>query len=117
VAGSLIVTESRRVLSGLRVRLPFQDKPQPAAVQRESPGVGQDKRRDRAHGEGEVAPTETHVRSHLAMRGATAIEIKDLAGHQSIATTNRYMHLAPERRRTAMALLETGRGESVARSS
>ena len=55
--------------------------------------------------------------SHLAMRGAAAIEIKDLAGHQSIATTNRYMHLAPERRRTAMALLEMGRGESVARSS
>ncbi len=55
--------------------------------------------------------------SHLAMRGAAAIEIKELAGHQSIATTNRYMHLAPERRRTAMALLETARGESVARSS
>ncbi len=55
--------------------------------------------------------------SHLAMRGAAAIEIKELAGHQSIATTNRYMHLAPERRRTAMALPETGRGESVARSS
>jgi site-specific recombinase XerD len=51
------------------------------------------------------------------MRGATAIEIKDLAGHQSIATTNRYMHLAPQRRRTAMALLETRRGEGVARSS
>lgn len=44
--------------------------------------------------------------SHLAMRGAAAIEIKELAGHQSIATTNRYVHLAPERRRTAMALLE-----------
>ena len=51
------------------------------------------------------------------MRGATAIEIKDLAGRQSIATTNRDMHLAPERRRTTMALLETERGESVARNS
>jgi site-specific recombinase XerD len=33
--------------------------------------------------------------SHLAMRGAPAIAIEELAGHSSIAVTNRYMHLAP----------------------
>jgi integrase len=29
--------------------------------------------------------------SHLAMRGAPAIAIKELAGHSSIAVTNRYI--------------------------
>lgn len=33
--------------------------------------------------------------SHLAMRGAPAVAIKELAGHTTIAVTNRYMHLAP----------------------
>ena len=48
--------------------------------------------------------------SHLAMRGAPAIAIKELAGHASIAVTNRYMHLAPGgAARNAIALLETGR--------
>jgi len=48
--------------------------------------------------------------SHLAMRGAPAIAIKELAGHASIAVTNRYMHLAPGRAaRNAIALLEAGR--------
>ena len=47
--------------------------------------------------------------SHLAMRGAVPKAIQDLAGHQSIAVTNRYMHLAPGELRNAIALLETGR--------
>lgn len=33
--------------------------------------------------------------SHLAMRGAPAVAMKELAGHASIAVTNRYMHLSP----------------------
>jgi site-specific recombinase XerD len=44
--------------------------------------------------------------SHLAMRGAPAQAIHDLAGHQSIAVTNRDMHLAPGALRTAIDLLE-----------
>jgi site-specific recombinase XerD len=45
--------------------------------------------------------------SHLAMRGAPAIAIKELAGHASIAVTNRYMHLASSgAARNAIALLE-----------
>jgi len=44
--------------------------------------------------------------SHLAMRGAPAKAIQDLAGHQSIAVTNRYMHLAPGALRGAIDLLE-----------
>jgi integrase len=48
--------------------------------------------------------------SHLAMRGAPAIAIKELAGHSSIAVTNRYMHLAPGgAARNAIELLEAGR--------
>ena len=44
--------------------------------------------------------------SHLAMRGAPAKAIQDLAGHQSIAVTTRYMHLAPGALRSAIDLLE-----------
>jgi integrase len=44
--------------------------------------------------------------SHLAMKGAAAKAIQDLAGHQSIAVTNRYMHLAPGALRSAIDLLE-----------
>jgi site-specific recombinase XerD len=49
------------------------------------------------------------------MRGAPAVAIKELAGHASIAVTNRYMHLSPGELRNAIALLETGRqvGDSV----
>jgi site-specific recombinase XerD len=36
--------------------------------------------------------------SHLAMKGATAISIKELAGHQHLTTTQRYMHLSPAER-------------------
>jgi excisionase family DNA binding protein len=32
--------------------------------------------------------------SHLAMRGAPARAIQELAGHQDLGTTQRYMHLA-----------------------
>ena len=48
--------------------------------------------------------------SHLAMRGAAAIAIKELAGHKSIAVTNRYMHLAPGQTRSAIDLLEARGG-------
>lgn len=47
--------------------------------------------------------------SHLAMRGATMLSIKELAGHKSLRTTARYMHLAPSERTRAIALLEKGR--------
>jgi site-specific recombinase XerD len=52
--------------------------------------------------------------SHLAMRGAPARAIQELAGHQDVATTQRYMHLSPAALDAAIRLLETGaefRGE------
>src|SRR5205085_193302 len=56
--------------------------------------------------------------SHLAMRGAPARAIQELAGHQDLATTQRYMHLSPAALDAAIRLLEgprplTGRGDIV----
>jgi site-specific recombinase XerD len=44
--------------------------------------------------------------SHLAMRGAPARAIQELAGHQDLGTTQRYMHLSPTAIEDAIRLLE-----------
>ena len=44
--------------------------------------------------------------SHLAMRGAPAKAIQELAGHQDLSTTQRYMHLSPAAVDAAIRLLE-----------
>jgi len=54
--------------------------------------------------------------SHLAMRGAATRAIQELAGHQDITTTQRYMHLSPAALDSAIGLLngarpDFGRGE------
>ncbi len=56
--------------------------------------------------------------SHLAMRGAPARAIQELAGHQDLGTTQRYMHLSPAALDGAIRLLEaedfvSARGEIV----
>ncbi len=43
--------------------------------------------------------------SHLAMRGAPAKAIQELAGHNNLTTTYRYMHLSPAAREGAIRLL------------
>lgn len=43
--------------------------------------------------------------SHLAMRGAPVMTIRELAGHKSLRTTMRYMHLAEGEKDRAIALL------------
>jgi site-specific recombinase XerD len=43
--------------------------------------------------------------SHLAMRGAPAKAIQELAGHENLMTTLRYMHLSPAARVGAIKLL------------
>jgi site-specific recombinase XerD len=60
--------------------------------------------------------------SHLAMRGAPARAIQELAGHQDLATTQRYMHLSPAAVEGAIRLLDEpaphfGRGNMVATPS
>jgi site-specific recombinase XerD len=42
--------------------------------------------------------------SHLAMRGAPAKAIQELAGHEDLSTTLRYMHLSPAARESAIKL-------------
>ena len=44
--------------------------------------------------------------SHLAMRGAPARSIQELAGHQDLGTTQRYMHLSPAAVESAIRLLD-----------
>jgi integrase-like protein len=44
--------------------------------------------------------------SHLAMRGAPARAIQELAGHQDPITTPRYMHLSPAAIEGAIRLLD-----------
>jgi site-specific recombinase XerD len=45
--------------------------------------------------------------SHLAMRGAPARAIQELAGHEDLATTQRYMHLSPAAIESAIRLLDS----------
>ena len=45
--------------------------------------------------------------SHLAMKGATAISIQELAGHAHLSTTMRYMHLQAGHKEAAIRLLES----------
>lgn len=47
--------------------------------------------------------------SHLAMLGAPARAIQELAGHQDLITTQRYMHLSPAALGTAVQLLDQRR--------
>ncbi len=51
--------------------------------------------------------------SHLAMRGAPAKAIQELAGHRDLKETQRYMHLSPAAIEGAIRLLD--RKEKVSR--
>lgn len=50
--------------------------------------------------------------SHLAMRGAPARAIQELAGHQDLSMTQRYMHLSPAALDAAIRLLDFPQGRS-----
>ena len=54
---------------------------------------------------------EIHILRHtfcsrLAMRGATVKSNQELAGHQHLSTTQRYTHLSPAARESAIKLLD-----------
>ena len=66
---------------------------------------------ERAARKGNVAMRGVNVLRHtfcsrLAMRGAPARAIQDLAGHQDLRTTQRYMHLSPAAADSAIRLLD-----------
>jgi integrase len=44
--------------------------------------------------------------SHLAMKGAPARAIQELAGHADLSTTQRYMYLSPAATEDAIRLLD-----------
>jgi site-specific recombinase XerD len=44
--------------------------------------------------------------SHLAMRGAPARAIQELAGHSDLSMTQRYMHVSPAAVESAIRLLD-----------
>jgi site-specific recombinase XerD len=44
--------------------------------------------------------------SHLAMRGAPARVVQELAGHSELGMTQRYMHLSPAALESAIELLD-----------
>lgn len=46
--------------------------------------------------------------SRLAMAGATPVAISTMAGHASLSTTQRYLHLSPAAMDQAIALLDSG---------
>ena len=48
--------------------------------------------------------------SHLAMRGAPARAIQELAGHADLTMTQRYMHLSPAALDSAIRLFEQPAG-------
>ncbi len=49
--------------------------------------------------------------SHLAMKGAPARVIQELAGHVTLTTTLGYIHLAKGAGHAAIALLDGGKSE------
>jgi integrase len=49
--------------------------------------------------------------SHLAMKGAPARAIQELAGHADLTTTQRYMHLSPAATEDAIRLLDGRRAD------
>jgi integrase len=60
---------------------------------------------------GHVVTNRIHVLrhtfcSHLAMRSAPSLAIKELAGHIHLSTTQRYMHLSDAERQRAIGLLD-----------
>jgi integrase len=75
--------------------------------------MGQVQRKAGLSGKGEVHILRHSFCSHLAMRGAPAMAIKELAGHANLSTTQRYMHLSPTEKDSAIRLLDARPSEGA----
>jgi integrase len=98
-------------LQGLRKRVPKARDVFAMAHADQPPSYRSIRRRfNRVQQEAKLAPRSVHVLrhtfcSHLAMKGAPAKAIQELAGHIHLSTTEGYMHLSPLARGNAIALL------------
>jgi len=93
-----------RHLRGERVLTLDDGSPVPGYVLRDWLEAAQ--RRAGLHVMGKLHKLRHTFCSHLAMRGAPPKAIQELAGHASLSTTLRYMHLSASAREEAIALLD-----------
>jgi integrase len=100
-------TEHARAVSGRRPGVHAADR----ADSREAGGQARRgaTRFAQEHGRLRAHPRHTFC-SHLAMRGAPARAIQELAGHADLSMTQRYMHLSPAALDAAIRLLEEPAG-------
>lgn len=68
--------------------------------------LGQAQRRSGLADNGAIHMLRHTFCSHLAAAGVPATSIQEIAGHQDLATTQKYMHLSPNDRSGAMAALD-----------
>lgn len=92
-----------RHLRGDRVLTLDDGRPVPGHVLRD--WVARAQRRAGLEATGNVHILRHTFCSHLAMKGAPAKAIQELAGHAHLSTTLRYMHLSPSVRERAIDLL------------
>jgi integrase len=104
---------TQRLLNALRgprerrgVRILTQDDGKPLTRKMLQSLVWRSARRAKLDREGVHVLRHTFC-SHLAMRGAPARAIQELAGHKDLSTTQRYMHLSPSAVDAAIRLLES----------
>jgi integrase len=86
-------------------RVMYQDDGEPLTEKVIQNLVTRAARRAGLHGNGPHILRHTFC-SHLAMRGAGAKAIQELAGHSALSTTQRYMHLSPSAVEGAIRLLD-----------
>jgi len=87
-------------------RILYQDNGRPFTQQAVQTLVQQSGRRANLENDGVHVLRRTFC-SHLAMRGAPAKAIQELAGHKDLTTTQRYMHLSPAAIDAAIQLLDS----------
>lgn len=97
------VLERRGVCVRLRL---LADFPFPMALDMALGARSNEGSRQNPYGTGGGPILRRSLCSHLAMRGAPARAIQELAGHEDLKTTQRYMHVSPAAVDDAIRLLD-----------